>query len=65
VDGHLLFKHPDPQAGDQQLVIVGVFGPTAQEQQQKIEGMLADHEVTLYSAESLDHLVQRIRETAH
>jgi hypothetical protein len=65
VDGHLLFKHPDPQAGPQQLVIVGAFGPAAQEQQQKIEGMLADHEVTLYSAETLDRLVQRIRETAH
>lgn len=65
VDGHLLFKHPDPQAGEQRLVIVGAFGPAAQQQQQKIERMLKDHEVDLYSAETLDLLVQRIRETAH
>lgn len=65
VDGHLLYKHPDPQTGEQQLVIVGAFGPAAREQQTKIEGMLADHEVLLYSAETLDRLVQRIRETAH
>jgi hypothetical protein len=65
VDGHLLFKHPDPKAGAQQLVIVGEFGPATEQQQDKIKGMLADHEVMLYSADSLDQLVQRIRETAH
>jgi len=65
VDGHLLYKHPDPTVGERQLVIVGEFGPTAQEQQDKLEQMLADHEVTLYSAQTLNRLVQRIRETAH
>lgn len=65
VDGHLLFKHPDPQGGPRQLVIVGAFGAAAKEQQAKIEGLLADHEVMLYSPETLDRLVQRIRETAH
>jgi hypothetical protein len=65
VDGHLLYKHPDPQAGEQQLVIVGAFGPAAKELQEKIEGMLVDHDVMLYSTETLEDLVQRIRETAH
>lgn len=65
VDGHLLFKHPDPQAGPQQLVIVGAFGPAAQEQQSKIEGLLAEHDVMLYSPATLDQLVDRIRKTAH
>lgn len=65
VEGHLLFKHPDPREGARQLVIVGEFGPAARDQQSRIESMLADHEVTLYSPETLDVLVQRIRETAH
>lgn len=65
VEGHLLFKHADPQVGERQLVIVGEFGPAAQEERQKIEGMLADHEVALYSAETLEGLMQRIRQTAH
>jgi len=65
VDGHLLYKHPDPQTGERQLLIVGEFGAAGREQQTKIEAMLADHEVGLYSPETLDTLIQLIRETAH
>lgn len=65
VEGHLLFRHPDPLEGERQLVIVGGFGPAAREEQDKIQGMLKEHEVTLYSSETLDDLIQRIRETAH
>lgn len=65
VDGHLIYKHPDPQNGEQQLFVVGAFGPAAREEQQRIAGMLEDHEVKLYVPETLDSLVERIRATAH
>ncbi len=63
--GHLISKHPDPDAGQRQLVIVAAFGPVACEYRSRVAEVLRDHDVGFYDESSIDQLERQIIQTAH
>jgi Protein of unknown function (DUF3037) len=64
VQGHTLYKHPDPQRGDLQLTVVGEFAGGAEEPRRKVRDFLHDFDVRLFAFEELDQLAEEIRTTA-
>lgn len=64
-EGRMLYKHPDAQNGEQQLVVVGAFRDTSDERQNRVAQLLHEHDVLFYPESQLDALARRIIETAH
>jgi hypothetical protein len=65
VEGNALYKHPDEHLGKLQLVVVCSFKTAAQTVHNRIEGILADSNVQMYSTSKLQDLVQHIKQSAH
>jgi hypothetical protein len=63
VEGGLLYSHPDEKFGDMQLVIVGDFGDAGPETKETVERLLREHNVRLFTAGSLNRLMEEIRKT--
>jgi hypothetical protein len=63
--GNLIYKHPDPEAGERQLVVVAAFSRAAAEHRQQVETVLRDHNVTFVPDTGLADLERQIAETAH
>ncbi|MEQ1752203.1 MAG: DUF3037 domain-containing protein [Prosthecobacter sp.] len=63
--GNLIYKHPDPETGERQLVVVASFGRAAIEHRQQVETVLRDHHVTFVADTGLADLERHIAETAH
>lgn len=63
--GNLIFKHPDPEAGERQLVVVASFGRAAVEHHKQVETVLRDHNVSFIPETELADLERQIAETAH
>lgn len=64
-EGRMLFKHPDAERGEQQLVVVGTFQDGADERQNRVAQLLAENDVLFFAESQLDVLAQRIIQTAH
>ncbi|MCP5532478.1 MAG: DUF3037 domain-containing protein [Akkermansiaceae bacterium] len=63
--GRLIYKHPDPEAGERQLVIVAAFGQAACEYRDRVAEVLRDHDVGFFDESAFDQLEKQIIETAH
>lgn len=63
--GNLIYKHPDPDAGERQLVVVASFGRAAVKHRHQVETVLRDHHVTFVPDTELADLERQIAETAH
>ena len=63
--GHLIYKHPDPEAGERQLVIVAAFGHAAETHRNSVAEVLRDHDVRFFDESTIDQLEQQIVDTAH
>lgn len=64
-DGHLIYKHPDPQRREQQLVIVACFSDAASEHRDRIADLMANHDVQFFPENEVDRLANLILTTAH
>ncbi len=64
IEGESLYKNPDPQLGELQLLLVGRFGSGQSESRSGVERILKEHHVRLYAATEVDRLVEEIRKTA-
>lgn len=64
-DGHLIYKHPDRQHQEQQLVIVACFSEPALEHQNRIADLMAEHDVQFFAENEVDRLADLIITTAH
>jgi hypothetical protein len=64
-EGRMLYRHPDAENGAQQLVVVGAFRDAADERQNRVAQLLAEHDVLFFPESQLDVLAQRILQTAH
>lgn len=60
VEGHSLYKHPDPELGELQLVIVGEF-PTP-EAEPVVREMFAENRVRLVTSDDLEGFAEEIAE---
>ncbi len=63
--GNLIYKHPDSEAGECQLVVVAAFGRAAEAHRQQVETVLRDHNVAFFPESALGDLEKQIAETAH
>jgi|JI10StandDraft_1071094.scaffolds.fasta_scaffold284416_3 hypothetical protein len=63
--GHLIYTHPDPEAGQRQLVVVASFGQAAQGHRTRVAEVLRDHNVGFFDESAFGQLEQQIVETAH
>lgn len=63
VEGRSLRRHPDPQLGEIQLVVVGAFRGSTGESQEVVRGIFADNDVELYPLTEMRQLVEKIRQT--
>jgi hypothetical protein len=63
VEGESRFKHPDPDLGKLQLIVLGQFSADGAESKQVVRQILKEHEVRLYTAQELDELIDEIRLT--
>jgi hypothetical protein len=63
--GRLIHMHPDPDAGQQHLVIVASFGPSVEAHRDQVAAVLHDHDVGFYEESAFDQLERLIVETAH
>lgn len=64
-EGHLIYKHPDPERQEQQLVVVANFAEAAMDYSERISELMRDHDVDFYSSAEVDRLAEIIRTTAH
>lgn len=63
--GNLIYKHPDAEAGERQLVVVAAFGRAAEQHRNQVETVLRDHHVAFFPESALGDLERQIAETAH
>ena len=63
--GHLIYQHPDPEAGERQLVVVASFGREAEAHRNRVAEVLADHNVMFVPDSALMELEENIAQTAH
>lgn len=64
-DGHLIYKHPDAQRREQQLVVLACFSEAAVEHQNRIAELMAEHDVQFFAESEMDRLANLILTTAH
>ena len=60
VEGLSLFRHPDPQLGNMQLVVVADFANVAAEAANSVKSILAEGEVRMFTSDGLDDLKTEI-----
>ena len=65
VQGNLLYKHPLPDKGACQLVVVAAFRNVTQETRTRIQSVLNDHQIKFYAENRIDDLAKHILQTAH
>jgi hypothetical protein len=63
VEGHSLHEHRDEKLGELQLVVVGSFAPESIEYKDLVDNILTENNVTLYTLENLQTLIEEIRTT--
>jgi len=63
--GNLIYKHPDRETGERQLVVVAAFGRAAEAHRQQVETVLRDHHVQFVPDSAIGDLERQIAETAH
>lgn len=63
--GNLIYKHPDRETGDRQLVVVAAFGRAAEPHRQRVATVLREHHVHFVPDSELGELERQIAETAH
>jgi hypothetical protein len=63
VEGESLFKNPDVELGDLQLVVLGEFPSASAASKRVVKKILSEHSVQLYSTNELDRLIDEIRRT--
>lgn len=63
IEGQYLFKNPDPEYGERQLVVIGDFSPKDHESAKIVMQMFQDHNVKLFRSEELPKLVEEIKKT--
>ncbi len=63
--GNLIYKHPDPEAGERQLIVVATFGSAAESHRQQVETVLRDHHVCFVPDSDMASLARQIEQTAH
>ncbi len=64
-EGHLIYKHPDPQRHEQQLMVVASFTEAVMENRGRISSLMADHDVQFFTEADVERLAQLILTTAH
>lgn len=64
IQGGFLYRTPDRELGDLQLVVIGEFSRRAERVREVVEGILKEGHVCLYALNELDKLADEIRETA-
>ncbi|HKY34389.1 MAG TPA: DUF3037 domain-containing protein [Polyangiaceae bacterium] len=66
VKGHLIYKHPDENGEERQLIIVGGFDPlTPETLKRRIGYVLREHEARLVREEEIDAFAEEVRREAH
>ena len=60
VEGLSLFRHPDPQLGNMQLVVVANFSNVASDGANSVKSILAEGEVRMFTSDRLDDLKTEI-----
>jgi len=63
VEGHSLYKHPHPDYGELQLVVVAEFPQNEQNETRTVRDILQENDVRLYTTEDLEDLLKDIQAT--
>lgn len=65
VGGHFLYRHPDPQRGARQLMLVGSFIEDAEEHREKVVELFHDQDVLFFADTDAEKLAHLIADSAH